>query len=107
MKHLMTEKQLQYENAACMGSGGRSQENRHLGLKPAFFDFATQKRMGERDFTKIPNGIPSLEERVTLLYSEGVAKGRIDLHRFVDAAATSQGCPRSLRGPCRARLSWC
>ena len=28
------------------------------------FDFATQKRMGEKDFTKIPNGIPSLEDRV-------------------------------------------
>ena len=43
MKHVMTEKQLQHENAAFMGSGGRSQENRHLGFKPAFFDFATQK----------------------------------------------------------------
>jgi hypothetical protein len=42
MKHVMTEKQLQHENAAFMGSGGRSQENRHLGFKPAFFDFATQ-----------------------------------------------------------------
>lgn len=43
MKHLMTEKLLQHENAAFAGSGGRSQENRHLGFKPAFFDFATQK----------------------------------------------------------------
>lgn len=53
------------------------------------FDFATQKTMGRSDFTRIPNGIPSLEERVSLLYSEGVAAGRIDLHRFVDAASTS------------------
>ena len=42
MKHPMTEKQLQHENVAFAGSGGRSQENRHLGFKPAFFDFATQ-----------------------------------------------------------------
>jgi len=42
MKHLMTEKQLQHENLAYAGTGGRSQENRHLGFKPAFFDFATQ-----------------------------------------------------------------
>jgi dihydropyrimidinase len=52
------------------------------------FDFRGQKEMGRGDFTKIPNGIPSIENRVELLYTHGVAKGRIDLHRFVDAAST-------------------
>src|SRR5262245_40932499 len=52
------------------------------------FDFKGQKEMGRSDFTKIPNGIPSIENRVTLLYTHGVAKGRIDLHTFVDAAST-------------------
>jgi dihydropyrimidinase len=52
------------------------------------FDFHKQKEMGRGDFTKIPNGIPSVEERVRLLYTHGVATGRIDLHRFVEAAAT-------------------
>jgi dihydropyrimidinase len=52
------------------------------------FDFKGQKEMGRGDFTKIPNGIPSVEDRVNLLYTYGVAKGRIDLHRFVDAAST-------------------
>jgi dihydropyrimidinase len=51
------------------------------------FDFK-QKEMGRGDFTKIPNGIPSLQDRVHLLYTHGVAKGRIDLHRFVDIAST-------------------
>ncbi len=36
--------------------------------------------MGTSDFTKIPNGIPSLEERIKLLYTHGVKAGRIDLH---------------------------
>jgi dihydropyrimidinase len=44
--------------------------------------------MGRGDFTKIPNGIPSVEDRVNLLYTHGVAKGRIDLATFVDAAST-------------------
>ncbi len=48
----------------------------------------TQKRMGEDNFCQIPNGIPSLEERVKLLYTHGVAGGRMDIHRFVDAAST-------------------
>lgn len=52
------------------------------------FDAATQKPMGAADFTKIPNGIPSLEERVVLLYTHGVKAGRIDLHIFVDVAST-------------------
>ncbi len=44
---------------------------------------------GRDDFTKIPNGIPSLEDRVHLLYTHGVATGRIDLHRFVGLASTN------------------
>lgn len=52
------------------------------------FDFRQQKEMGRGDFTKIPNGIPSVENRVQLLYTHGVASGRIDLHRFVDLSST-------------------
>src|SRR5437867_6499446 len=59
-----------------------------LATDHAPFDFATLKRMGEKDFTKIPNGIPSLEDRVNAFYTYGVKKNRLDLHRFVDAAST-------------------
>jgi dihydropyrimidinase len=52
------------------------------------FDFHQQKEIGRGDFTKIPNGIPSVENRIELLYTHGVATGRIDLHRFVDLAST-------------------
>ena len=52
------------------------------------FDFAGQKVMGKGDFTKIPNGSPSLEDRINLLYTYGVKRGQLDLHRFVDAAST-------------------
>jgi dihydropyrimidinase len=52
------------------------------------FDFVGQKPMGREDFTKIPNGIPSLENRITLLYTHGVAAGRFDLHTFVNVAST-------------------
>jgi dihydropyrimidinase len=52
------------------------------------FDFSKQKVMGKDDFTKIPNGIPSLEERINLLYTYGVKTGRIDLHTFVNTAST-------------------
>ena len=59
-----------------------------LASDHAPFDFATQKRMGESDFTRIPNGIPALEDRVNAFYTYGVKRGRLNLHRFVDAAGT-------------------
>ncbi len=52
------------------------------------FDFKSQKPMGRKDFTKIPNGIPSLEDRMTVLWTRGVCENRIDLHQFVDCGST-------------------
>lgn len=60
-----------------------------VGTDHAPFDFQTQKPMGLSDFTKIPNGIPAIEERVSLLYTHGVCKGNMDLHRFVNTASTN------------------
>ena len=59
-----------------------------LATDHAPFDFKTQKLMGRDDFTKIPNGIPSLEDRINLYYTHGVKRGRIDLHQFVETAST-------------------
>ncbi len=53
------------------------------------FDFATQKQMGRDDFTRIPNGIPSLEDRIKLLYTYGVCKGKLDLCTMVRVASTN------------------
>ena len=47
-----------------------------------------QKLLGQDAFTQIPNGIPGIEDRVNLLYTYGVKRGTLDLHRFVDAAST-------------------
>jgi dihydropyrimidinase len=40
-------------------------------------------------FTRMPNGVPGLETRLPLLFSEGVGKGRIDIHRFIELTATN------------------
>lgn len=47
-----------------------------------------QKELGKYDFSKIPNGLPSIEHRMELLYSEGVGKGRISLNRYVELTST-------------------
>src|SRR5580700_4598251 len=48
----------------------------------------TQKLLGRDAFTQIPNGIAGIEERINLLYTYGVSRGNLDLHRFVEAAST-------------------
>lgn len=48
-----------------------------------------QKLMGEKDFSKIPNGHPAIENRMELLFSEGVQKGKISVHKFVELACTN------------------
>lgn len=48
-----------------------------------------QKEMGLSDFAKIPNGHPAIENRIELLFSEGVAKGRITPERFVQVSSTN------------------
>jgi dihydropyrimidinase len=45
--------------------------------------------MGEKDFSKIPNGHPAIENRMELLFSEGVNKGRITLNKYVEVACTN------------------
>ncbi|MDH4118437.1 MAG: dihydropyrimidinase [Acidimicrobiia bacterium] len=49
----------------------------------------TQKRLGEGDFTKIPNGLPGVEERMRLIYDGAVSDGRMSLERFVEVCATT------------------
>ncbi|QED26734.1 dihydropyrimidinase [Microvenator marinus] len=58
-----------------------------IGTDHCPFDLE-QKDMGKGDFTKIPNGIPGIEDRVNLLYTYGVSRGNLDIHRFVDSAST-------------------
>lgn len=48
-----------------------------------------QKLMGKDDFSKIPNGHPAIENRMELLYSEGVAKRKISLNKYVEVACTN------------------
>jgi dihydropyrimidinase len=48
-----------------------------------------QKLMGKDDFSKIPNGHPAIENRMELLFSEGVNKGKITLNKYVEVACTN------------------
>jgi dihydropyrimidinase len=53
------------------------------------FCMKEQKELGRNDFSKIPNGAPGIETRMSLLYDGGVRTGRISLNRFVELTSTS------------------
>jgi dihydropyrimidinase len=53
------------------------------------FCMKEQKELGKNDFSKIPNGGPGVEERMSLIYNGGVAQGRISLNRFVEITSTA------------------
>lgn len=52
------------------------------------FHFKGQKEMGRGDFTRIPNGVAGVENRLSLLYTYGVLEDKISLRQFVDLTAT-------------------
>ncbi|HJU52770.1 MAG TPA: dihydropyrimidinase [Acidimicrobiia bacterium] len=52
-------------------------------------ELGRQKRLGEGDFSKIPNGLPGVEHRVELIYHGAVAEERLSLERWVEVCATT------------------
>ena len=53
------------------------------------FNFNKEKQFGKDDFTKCPNGAPGVEERVKVIFSEGVKKNKISINKFVEVMCTN------------------
>jgi dihydropyrimidinase len=53
------------------------------------FDFKLKRQLGKDDFSRSPCGLPGIELRVPLMFSEGVIKGRISPNRFVEIVSTA------------------
>lgn len=70
-------------------SGLKAKQLATIGSDQCSFNFNGKKQLGINDFSKIPNGGPFIEDRLSIMYSEGVAKGRITINEFVDMISTS------------------
>lgn len=88
-KYVMSPPLRDASNQAVLWNGLASGLVQTVGTDHAPFDFATQKPMGRDDFTRIPNGIPSIEDRINLLWTHGVKTGRLTLQQFVAVASTN------------------
>ena len=60
-----------------------------FGSDHCSFNNCGQKELGKNDFSKIPNGAPTIEDRVAILFEHGVNKGIIGLNQFVALASTN------------------
>lgn len=87
-KYVMSPPLRDKRNQLILWNGLRSGLIQTVATDHCPFDFKSQKVMGIKDFTKIPNGMPSLQDRINVLYTYGVKTGKIDLHTFVNSAST-------------------
>jgi dihydropyrimidinase len=87
MKHVMSPPLRAKRNQAVLWNALALGSIDTVGTDHCPFD-TEQKLLGKDSFLNIPNGIPGIEDRVNLLYTHGVKRGRLDLDRFVDAAST-------------------
>jgi dihydropyrimidinase len=87
MKHVMSPPLRAKSNQTALWSALELGSIDTVGTDHCPFDIE-QKRLGKDSFVNIPNGIPGIEDRVNLLYTHGVKRGRINMDRFVDAAST-------------------
>ena len=53
------------------------------------FCMKEQKELGRDDFSKIPNGAPGIETRMSLVHDGGVRTGKISWNRYVELTSTS------------------
>jgi dihydropyrimidinase len=87
MKHVMSPPLRAKHNQAVLWNALAQRSIDTVGTDHCPFD-TEQKLLGQDSFVNIPNGIPGIEDRVNLLYTHGVKRGRLDLDRFVDATST-------------------
>ncbi len=71
------------EDVEALWAGLEAGEIDTIGTDHCSFHFKGVKELGREDFSKIPNGIPGVEHRPILLYTAGVAAGRISAHRMM------------------------
>jgi dihydropyrimidinase len=88
-KYVMTPPLRGIENQEKLWKGLRSDDLQVISTDHCPFCMKEQKELGRDDFSKIPNGGPGVEHRMSLIYHHGVTKGRIDLNRFVELTSTA------------------
>lgn len=89
LKYIMSPPLRKKENQKHLWDGLRDGYIQTVATDHCPFAFGKDKQRGKDDFTKCPNGAPGVEERIPLMFSEGVMKGKISITKFVDVCCTA------------------
>jgi dihydropyrimidinase len=88
-KYVMTPPLREKSNQAELWKGLKTDDLQVISTDHCPFCMKEQKELGRDDFSKIPNGAPGVEHRMSLIYDGGVVKNRISLNRFVELTSTA------------------
>lgn len=87
LKYIMSPPLRKESDEAALWEGLARDEIQVIGTDHCPFNYAVEKQRGKDDFTACPNGAPGVEERMRVIYSEGVANHRITLSQYVKTTA--------------------
>jgi dihydropyrimidinase len=88
-KYVMTPPLRDKSNQRELWTGLKMNDLQVISTDHCPFCFKEQKELGKNDFSKIPNGGPGVENRMSLVYNGGVVAGRISHNRFVELTSTA------------------
>ena len=88
-KYVMTPALREKWNQDELWKGLKFGDLRSISTDHCPFCFKDQKTLGIDDFSKIPNGGPGVENRMSLVFNGGVNSGRISLNKFVELTSTA------------------
>ena len=88
-KYVLTPPLRDQRHQAELWKGLRRNDLQVVSTDHCAFRFSDQKTLGKDDFSKIPNGGPGIENRLSLLYTHGVLPGLMDMNRLVEVFSTS------------------
>jgi dihydropyrimidinase len=88
-KYVMTPPLREKWNQQELWKGLRTDDLQVISTDHCPFCMKEQKELGRDDFSKIPNGAPGVEHRMSLIYDGGVVQNRVSLNRFVELTSTA------------------
>ena len=88
-RFVMTPPLREKHNQAELWKGLKMDDLQVISTDHCPFCMKEQKELGKDDFSRIPNGAPGVENRMSLIYNGGVVENRISLNRFVELTSTA------------------
>lgn len=88
-KYVLSPPLREKKNQQILWEGIKNNTIDFIGTDHCSFNFKGQKDLGFLDYSKIPNGVPGVEHRFSLIYTEGVTKNKISINKMVEILSTN------------------